>query len=183
MTFTDYLLNGLLIALVVLQVRGRKLTQRNFLLPIVVVAIAAYEYLPGLPSGAANLALVAGGAAAGLVLGTGAGLATRVFRRADGSTMAKTAVVGAALWIVGVGARLAFELYATHGGGPSIARFSAAHHLTITAWVAALVLMALAEVAGRSAAIGVKWLRLGATGRQDRIDPAERWAVPETGQA
>lgn len=54
------------------------------------------------------------------------------------------------LWVLGVSARLAFALYAQNGGGPSIAQFSASHHLTIGAWAPCLIVMALVEVVSRS---------------------------------
>jgi hypothetical protein len=51
------------------------------------------------------------------------------------------------MWIGGVGARLAFAVGASNGAGPAIARFSVAHQITgSAAWVAALVMMALADV-------------------------------------
>jgi len=43
---------------------------------------------------------------------------------------------------------------AAHGAGPAIAQFSVAHHITGSpAWVAALVMMALADVLTRLAVI------------------------------
>ena len=49
-----------------------------------------------------------------------------------------------------MGARLAFAIAAGNGAGPAIARFSVAHHITgSAAWVAALVMMALADVLTR----------------------------------
>ena len=54
------------------------------------------------------------------------------------------------MWVVGVGGRMAFVFAATHGAGPAIGRFSIAHHITGSgAWVAALVMMALADVLTR----------------------------------
>ena len=54
------------------------------------------------------------------------------------------------MWIGGVGARLAFAVPAGNGAGPAIARFSVARHITgSAAWVAALVMMALADVLTR----------------------------------
>ncbi len=160
MSTTDYLLNGVLIALVVLQLRGRRLTARALLLPVAVVAYIAVEYLHGVPTGGNDLTLGVIGGAAGVVLGVGCGLATAVFRRADGTTIAKAGPIAAVLWVAGIGARLAFELYSTHGGGPAIERFSASHDITTAeAWVACLILMALCEVITRTATIGLKFWR------------------------
>jgi hypothetical protein len=44
-TFTNYLIDISLIAIVLLQVRGRRLTTRELLLPVGIVAFVAYTYL------------------------------------------------------------------------------------------------------------------------------------------
>ena len=55
-------------------------------------------------------------------------------------------------WIGDVGARLAFAVAAGNGEGPAIARFSVANQITgSAAWVAALVMIALADVLTRPA--------------------------------
>lgn len=173
MSPTDYLLNGILIALVVLQLRGRRLTVRTLLLPVAVVAFAAFEYLRGVPTAGNDLTLAVVGGLAGVVLGTGCGLATAVFRRTDGATIAKAGPVAASLWVAGVGARVGFALYATHGGGTVVERFSASHGITSTnAWVACLILMALCEVLTRTATIGLKCWRL--SGRREERDAEHR---------
>lgn len=160
MTFTDYLINGLLVALVLLQVRGRKITPRALLLPVGIVAWVAYEYLQGVPTRGNDLLLVVLGAGAGLVLGTGAGITTRVFRR-GGEPIAKATAAAAVLWVLGVGSRLAFEIYTSHGGQGAVERFSAAHQITsASAWVDCLVLMAVVEVVSRTAVIGLKYRRV-----------------------
>ena len=87
MTFTDYLLNGLLVALVVVQVRGRRLSPRSLLLPIAIAGYIALNYLHYVPTEGNDLALALVGAALGLTLGTACGLATAVFR--DKSDMPK----------------------------------------------------------------------------------------------
>jgi hypothetical protein len=145
MTFTDYLLDGILIALVLLQIRGRRISVHTLLPPIGIVAFAAVDYLHGVPTTGNNLVLVVAGALTGLALGIGCGLATAVFRNS-----------------AGVSARLAFSEYGSHGGQAAIVRFSAAHHITSAeAWVACLVFMALAEVLSRTAVIAIKFAALG----------------------
>jgi hypothetical protein len=150
MTTSDYVLDIALIAIVLLQVRGRRLTPRSQLIPLAIVAWAADNYLHGIPTAGNDLVLIAGCAAVGTVLGTLCALFTSVRPDAQGMPVAKAGVVAAGLWILGVGARFAFQLYATHGGQPAIARFSLAHDITSSeAWTAALVLMALCEVVTR----------------------------------
>jgi hypothetical protein len=178
MSTTDYLINGLLVALVIRQVRGRPLSIKMLCVPLVIVAVFALEYLHGLPTSGPNLVLVLIGVGAGAVLGTGAGLLTRVFRGPDGSIWSKAGVAAAVLWVVGVGSRIAFELYVTHGGEKAVERFSAAHGITnINAWVDGLILMSLVEVVCRTTVIGLRFFRMH---RADAVPVASR-SIMETG--
>jgi hypothetical protein len=155
MTFTDYLIDISLIGLVLFQVRGRRLTTRQLLLPVGIVAFVAYSYLRGIPTAGNDLVLVIGCAALGALLGGLAGRFTSVTAGADGVPFAKAGLVAAGLWILGTGSRLAFQLYATHGGGAAIEHFSAAHNITtVTAWTSALILMALCEAVVRTGILG-----------------------------
>jgi hypothetical protein len=157
MSASDYVLNGVLLALVIRQIRGRRLTPLQFLLPLGIVAWAAFHYLHGVPTGGNDLVLIIGGAVSGIVLGVGCGLLTRISHGEDGVAIAKATGWAAALWILGIGARMGFSLYAQHGGGPAIERFSQAHSITsIEAWVAALILMSLGEVISRSAVLAAR---------------------------
>jgi hypothetical protein len=157
MTPLDYIINIGLVAMVLLQIRDRRMDLRSLLLPVVTVAAAAAFYLKGVPTSGNDVLLDAVLGAAGLVLGVACALTTRVWRAVDGLAHSKAGVAAAVLWIVGVGSRLAFELYSTHGGSGSIARFSASHAITSSeAWVAALVIMALAEVVSRLVVLRVK---------------------------
>ena len=163
MSATDYLLDIALLAVVLLQIRGRRLTLRALLLPIGIVAWAASQYLHGIPTAGNDLLLVAVGATSGAALGLATGLFTSLRRGADGHPYARAGAVTAILWVVGVGTRFAFQVYATHGGGPAIARFSA--HLAITsftAWTAALILMAFGEVLARTLVLGLRGWSAGA---------------------
>jgi hypothetical protein len=157
MTFADYLLDLVLVGVVVLQLRGRRLTLRSMLLPIGIVVFAATQYLHGIPTAGNDLALVAIGATAGTALGILTGLFTSVGPGADGLPYAKAGAAAAMLWLVGVGTRFAFQVYATHGGSPAIARFSAHHAITSSgAWTAALILMAFGEVLARTSVLGFR---------------------------
>ncbi len=151
MSTTDYIVNGLLIALVIRQIHGRKLTAFGLIWPVGVVVWAGYSYLHGIPTAGNDLLLIMTGISVGATLGILCGAFTHLHLQADGSFLAKAGFAAAALWIVGVGSRLAFELYATHGGSPTIAHFSATHRITSAeAWTAALILMAFAEVLSRT---------------------------------
>jgi len=157
MTLSDYAIDIALIALVAVQVRGRRMTVRSLILPVVLVGWAASSYLHGIPTAGNDLVLVVGAAAAGIALGVLTGALTSVRQGADGIPFAKAGLAAAALWVVGVGTRFAFQLYASHGGEATIGRFSAAHSITSgEAWVAALILMALGEALARTAVLGLR---------------------------
>jgi hypothetical protein len=160
MTTTDYLINIVLVAFVILQVRGGRLTLKTALRPVICVVAAALYYLQGIPTAGNDvvLDLVLGGV--GLVLGVACALTTRVWKDKDGFQYSKAGGVAAALWIIGVGSRTAFEEYSSHGGTHSIVSFSVAHDITSqSAWVAGLVIMALAEVISRLVIIRLRAAR------------------------
>lgn len=113
--------------------------------------MGAAQYLHAIPTAGNDLVLAMAGALVGGALGVACSLATSVTVGADGVVRSKGGALAAVLWVAGVGARLAFELYATHGGARALGRFSVAHDITSgRAWVACLVLMALCEVVLRT---------------------------------
>jgi hypothetical protein len=154
MTLSDYIIDFTLIGMVLLQVKGRHLTTKALVLPLGIVAYVADTYLHGVPTAHNDLFVVVGAALVGATLGGLAGKFTSVTRAADGSIWAKAGAAAAALWILGTGGRLAFQLYASHGGGPSIMHFSASHGISSAeTWTAALILMALSEVVMRTSVL------------------------------
>lgn len=162
MTITDYLFNIGLIALVVLQIRGHKVTRARLLLPVVATVWVASQFLSSIPTAGNDLGLISVLAGLGAVLGVAAGLATTV-RREGAGTFAKAGAAAAALWVVGIGARLGFSVWVTHGGSASVAHFSAVNDITsAAAWTAGFVLMAMLEVTVRTGILYFKALRTGA---------------------
>jgi hypothetical protein len=157
MNITDYLINSVLVLLVLRQIRPTRLTVQSLALPVVLVAAAGLYYVHSVPTAGNDVALDLALAAIGGILGALCALATHLRRDTDGVPLVRAGWLAAILWVVGIGARMAFEYAASHGAAPAIARFSAAHHITSgQAWATALVLMALAEVTTRLAVI---WLR------------------------
>jgi hypothetical protein len=176
MTITDYLINFALVALVVLQVRGSRLDLKTALRPVVLVAAAALYYLHAIPTSGNDLRLYAVLGGIGLVLGVACAATTRVWRANDGSAYAKAGGIAAALWVIGIGSRLAFEEFWSHGGTHTIVNFSIAHDITgQSAWVAGLVTMALAEVISRLAVIRARGARTEKIG--EPLPVARREAV------
>src|SRR5689334_4037794 len=147
---TTYLVSVSLILLVIRQIREHPLDARSLAVPVLAVGAAAVMFLHSVPAGGSDLALEAAGVATGAAMGAIGGLATRLRLGAGGRPLGRAGILAASMWIGGVGARLAFAIAAGNGAGPAIARFSITHHITgSSAWVAALVMMALADVLTR----------------------------------
>src|SRR5580704_16335686 len=160
---TMYLVNASLIVLVIRQIREQPLDARSLATPVLAVGCAAVLFLHSVPAGGSDLVLEAMCVLAGAAMGAIGGLATRLRVGADGQPLGRAGVLAASMWIGGVGARLAFAVAAGNGAGPAIARFSIAHHITgSSAWVAALVMMALADVLTRLVVIYLRGRRLAA---------------------
>ena len=163
MMTTDWIIDISLILIVLRQIKEHRLDWKFVLIPLVLTGFTAATYLHTVPTAGNDLPLILTLGAAGAVLGLLSAFATHVRTGPDAGSATGTAAFvragfwAAALWIVGVGTRLAFQLYATHGGASAIARFSAHHDITTgNAWTAALVIMALAEVVTR---VGVILIR------------------------
>lgn len=179
MTFSDYLIDITLISLVLLQIRGRRLTTRALLLPLGIVAYVATQYLKGIPTSGNDLLLIGVCVAVGLLLGTLSGRFTAVYPDRDGVPMAKAGAVAATLWILGTGGRLAFQVYASHGGGAAIERFSVAHSITAaTAWTSALILMALCEVVARTGILAWRTMAIRRVATTAHDTARGQWDTP-----
>ncbi|MFE4257992.1 hypothetical protein [Streptomyces sp. NPDC056883] len=156
MTTTEWITDIALILIVFRQLREGRLDLKSFLLPLGIVAFVAYSYLDTIPTAGHDLALIAVLVGAGAALGIAGGVYTRI-RTVDGHVLIKAGVVSAVLWVVGMGARMGFQLWVEHGGAADVARFSVTHQITgDKAWVAAFVLMALTEVVTRLATIFIR---------------------------
>jgi hypothetical protein len=164
MTTTEWITDIALILVVFRQLREGRLDHKTFLIPLGIVSFVAYSYLDSIPTAGNDLLLAAALVAVGAALGVAGGVYTRI-RALDGHLLIKAGVVSAVLWVVGMGARMGFQLWVEHGGGADdVARFSAAHQITSgQAWVTAFVLMALTEVVTRVATIFIRSRRLKAT--------------------
>jgi hypothetical protein len=160
MTPTEYLLNAALVLVVLRQLRGKRLVGSAIYVPLAICAYVGFTYLHSIPTSGDDLGLVVVGSVVGLTLGTLCGLFTLVYPDRDGIPFAKATGVAAVLWVLGVGSRIAFSLYAQHGGGAAVEHFSIAHSLSPDAWVAGFVLMAILEAVSRTAVLLVRARRL-----------------------
>jgi hypothetical protein len=164
MNATDYLINAALVLLVLRQIREMRLSWQILVLPVLIVIGAAAFYLRSVPLAGNDVVLYLTLGAVGATLGGLCGVATHLRRDADGRVLARAGWIAAILWVVGVGARMGFAWASSHGAGPAVERFSVAHSITsVNAWVAALFLMAIAEVVVRLAVMALRANRLRAT--------------------
>ncbi|MEU8760187.1 hypothetical protein [Streptomyces sp. NPDC048659] len=156
MTLTDWLVDIALILVVFRQLREGRLGPKSYLIPLGIVSFFAFQYLDGIPTGGNDLVLIGTTVAIGTALGVAGGVYTRI-RALDGELLIKAGAVSAILWVLGMGARLAFQLWVDHGGAADVGRFSVEHQITgAQVWVTALLLMAVAEVVSR---LGTIYLR------------------------
>ena len=100
------------------------------------------------------------------------------YRGPDGTLVAKATAATIVLWVLGTIGRLVFGLYAQHGGGPAIAEFSRAHGIAFAAWGAALILMALCEVMGRTLVLAGRALLAGSLSDLRRSVPEPPARMP-----
>lgn len=152
MSTTDYLLAGAAMALVLWNMRPHALTDRRLRRPLIIAAIVAASFLHGVPTTGADGVLVLLGVVTGVACGLCGALATRLWVDArSGQVIAAATPLAYGVTALAFGGRLAFAVAATNGLGPAIGRFS--HSVGIhsqQAWVAALVLMAVADLVIRA---------------------------------
>ncbi|MFE6887874.1 hypothetical protein [Streptomyces sp. NPDC057694] len=166
MTTTDWITDIALVLVVFRQLREGRLDLKTFLIPLAIVAFVAHTYLDSVPTAGNDLVLIGALMAVGAALGIAGGVYTRI-RTAGGHLLIKAGAVSAILWVLGMGARMGFQVWVEHGGADHVARFSLAHHITTDqAWVAAFVLMALTEVVTRVATIYIRSRLVARDGRQ-----------------
>jgi hypothetical protein len=149
MSATEYLINAVFVLLVVRQAHERELDTKSLVMPLVLVAFVAHTYLHSIPAAGNDLVLIAALAAVGLGCGAASGFATHVRIGREGRATARVGWSAAVLLIVGISSRMLFVFALSHGFEPTIRGFSAAHDIGAAAWSAALVTMAVVEVATR----------------------------------
>jgi len=159
MTPTLWILDIIFIALVVLQVRARRLTLLQILLPFALVLWASLTYVHSIPTEGNSRTVLALAALAGGVLGGAAGGTTHVYL-AERQVITRAGITAAVIWIFGMGVRLAFQLWATGTGEQALGRFDFEHAISNDVWPAALVLLAGATVLVRVVVLIVRGARL-----------------------
>ncbi|HWH12618.1 MAG TPA: hypothetical protein VG165_15960 [Solirubrobacteraceae bacterium] len=170
MNTTDYLLNAVMVLVVLQLMRWNPVNLRNLLRPVLIAGGLGAYFLQSVPTAGNDLALDLAGLLLGGGLGAACGALTFLRRGADGVTMARVGLAAAGVWIVGMGARIAFAYSSDHFAAHAITRFSIDNQITsAAAWTTAFVLMALATVLVRLVVIRVRAHRLA--GGSTRVRP------------
>jgi len=157
MTTTDYLIDSALILLVLLQIRERPLTTRQLMRPVLILGIAVASYLHGIPTAGNDLVLAGALALLGGAIGVASGNTVIVRRGESGEALVRSGWLSGFFWVLGMGSRMAFLVWISHGGSSTITQFSAQHSITSgEAWTVALLGMAAAEVLGRTAVLALR---------------------------
>ena len=181
-TTSAYIVNAILVLLVVRQIREHRMDLRGLAGPVLAVGAAAVFFLHSVPTGGHDVLLELACVTVGAIMGCLSGRFTHLRRDRDGQVLGHAGWVSASLWVTGMGARMAFVFAAANGLGPAIGHFSATHHITSSkAWVAALVMMALADVLTRLAVLFVRSRRLAAIPAAVPATPAAAPATAGTG--
>ncbi|MBO0768495.1 MAG: hypothetical protein J2O48_07395 [Solirubrobacterales bacterium] len=162
MSATDYIIDSALVLLVLLQLKERTLTTKALVRPLIIVAIAVANYLHGFPTQGNDIELIAVIGAIGTVIGVASGVAVKMRRGEHGEVLARAGTSSAIFWVLGMGSRFAFAVWAASAAGShSIGQFSAQHSITSAeAWTVALLAMAVCEVASRSLVMAARRERM-----------------------
>ena len=157
MTTTDYLIDSTLVLLVLLQIKERPLTARQLLRPVIILGIAVSSYLHGIPTAGNDLVLAGVFILLGGAIGVASGQTVLMRRSEAGEPLIRSGWLSGFFWVLGMGSRMAFLVWISHGGSSTIASFSAAHSITSAeAWTVALLGMAAAEVLGRTVVLALR---------------------------
>jgi hypothetical protein len=164
MNTADYITYiGLFVFVLATQLGHRQITARKLVMPLVLVAGIGAKYLVHLPAGSMSHLLELGGLVAGLVFGLASIAVVKVSANPATGRPSTTAGFGyATVWSIALAVRMAFAYGSTHWFAGPLAAFSIAHHVPGTAYAAAFVLMVLAMIAVRSAAVAIRSHHAGA---------------------
>jgi hypothetical protein len=142
MSATTYILDSALVLLVIIQMKERVLTNATLIRPFLILAVAVASYFSTFPTAGNDLPLILAISGIGAVLGVASGL----------TVIMRAGAASAILWVLGMGSRFAFAVWAASASGAlNVLHFSAAHDITTQAtWTVALLGMAVCEVLGRT---------------------------------
>ncbi len=135
----------------------RAVTTHRLLRPLIIAGVVGATYLTNFATSGDGLALELAGTGAGALLGLFAASFMHVERDpSEGNVFTRAGIGYALIWIVVVGARLAFIYGTSHWFNASLGTWMSSHHITADALTDALVLMALAMTTTRTLSLLVR---------------------------
>ncbi len=163
MTLVQWIIDISLVFIVIRQIQTTKIDWLFIAVPAAIVALTSWYYIEGFEITGANLTVLSICAAIGIITGVAGGLVTKVWYE-GGESYAKAGLAAASIWVVSMGARLAFIIWATHGGEQALTNFSIDHGITsASVYQTSLVVLALLEVVLRFAIILYRGWKLKTT--------------------
>ena len=173
MSMNMYLINAILVLMVIRQIREHSLDLRALAVPVLAVGAAAVMFLHSVPAGGTTSRWSCSAFRPARPWARSAAWPPGCAAAQPARPAGRAGVLAASMWVAGIGGRMAFAFAASHGAGPAIGRFSIAHHITgSAAWVAALVMMALADVLTRLVVVYLRGRRLSGTAAARALIPA-----------
>ena len=153
----------------------RKISAFRLLRPVLVAAVIIPLFIDRPATSGGGLAVEMAGIAAGLLLGLVALLLMNVYRSPQtGKPVSRAGAPYAALWIVIIGARIAFSYGANHWFNVPLGQWMIAHQVSVAALTDGLIFMAIAMVLIRTAGLGLKAARVSQGSAERAPVPAGR---------
>jgi hypothetical protein len=176
--FTQELIINLVVLVVVLHgdLGGhRKIGPFRLLRPLVTAAAIIPLFIDRPATHGGGLAVEIAGVAAGLLVGLVAVMLMGVYRSPQtGKPVSRAGRPYAALWIVVVGARVAFSYGANHWFSAQLGQWMIAHQVSVAALTDGLIFMAIAMVLARTGGLGLKAARVTQNSAEQAAVPAGR---------
>lgn len=158
MSTVDYITYTALFAVILAtQLGTRRPSVDRLLIPVLIVGGIGFKYLKALPGGTTSHLLELAGLGVGIAFGLAAIPLFRVSKDAvTGRLVTQSGAPYALLWLTALAMRLVFAYGSTHWFHSAIASFSMAHRVPQNTYAAAFVLMVLAMIVIRTAAVLVR---------------------------
>jgi hypothetical protein len=178
MTLSIWILNLAVLAAVLESDLGRRrIGPIRLLRPVLTAGVIVPFFLDGIVISGNGAVLETAGAAAGIAIGLGAAALMHVqYDSANRRSYSRAGLPYALLWMGVATGRLFFAYGSQHLFGPQLGRFMHTHLISVEALTAALILMAVAMVLTRTAALWVRATR--ARSAVDRQDAASAATTP-----
>lgn len=167
-TTNIWLINlGVLFAVLQADLGHRKVNVHRLLRPALVAAIIIPLFAKGITTSGNGLTLEIVCSAGGLLLGLLAASLLKVRRdTATGTVVSYAGAPYAALWIVVIGARIAFTYGSQHLFNDQLGHWMMTNQITTDALTDGLIFMAIAMMVGRTGALALKSGRVGGATRR-----------------